>query len=80
MANRASAKRKVIVYVGDGGGTCHEAQEAEYLRETLVAVTAQNYQRATINAIGVLDVKPLTDSVLRALTRSNGGTYTFISR
>ena len=49
MANASSAKRKVITYVGDGGGTCNGANEAEYLQQPLAAVSAQNYQRIQIN-------------------------------
>jgi len=80
MANQASANRKVIVYVGDGGGTCNNAEEAQYLQQTLGAVSAQNYQRATINTIGVLDVNQLRENFLRALAGANGGTYTFITK
>ena len=80
MANRASAKRKVLVYVGDGGGTCNGANETTYLQQTLGAVSAQNYQRATVNTIGVLDVNQLRENFLRAIAGANGGTYTFITK
>src|SRR5262245_5991377 len=35
MANMCKAKRKVIVYLGDGGGHCMGGDEAEYLQQTL---------------------------------------------
>ncbi|MBI4604537.1 MAG: VWA domain-containing protein [Planctomycetes bacterium] len=81
MANRSTAKRRVIVYISDGGGTCPGSQgEAEYLRETLAVVTGLNYQRIRIDTIGVIDVGPLQEEFLRQLAASNGGTYRRISR
>ena len=55
-ANASSASRKVIVYVGDGGGDCDGTNEQVYLNQTLSAVRSQNLQRAQINAVGVLDI------------------------
>ena len=37
-ANTSSSSRKVVVYVGDGGGTCNGANETTYLTATLAAV------------------------------------------
>src|SRR5262245_687158 len=48
MASNCSSKRKVIVYLGDGGGTCPGSSEGEYLKQTLAAVAAQNWQRIQI--------------------------------
>ena len=78
LANRSKARRKVLVYLGDGGGTCGGADEAQYLQRTLSTITAQNYQRMRINTIGVVDVSSIGDSFLRRLAASNGGTYTRI--
>jgi Mg-chelatase subunit ChlD len=78
MANASSAKRKVITYVGDGGGTCNGANEAEYLQQTLAAVSAQNYQRIQINCIGVLSSPKLNEDFMKKLAAMNGGTYTRI--
>ena len=78
LANRSKARRKVLVYLGDGGGTCGGADEAQYLQRTLSTITAQNYQRLRINTIGVVDVSSIGDSFLRRLAASNGGTYTRI--
>ena len=80
FANMATSKRKVLVYVGDGGGTCQGADEATYLRQALGSVTSQNYQRIQINCIGVLNPSPLGVDFMKRLSATNGGTYTRISR
>jgi len=78
MANLSSAKRKVLVYLGDGGGTCQGAGEAQYLDQTLSTVTSMNYQRVTVNTIGILSPGKLQEDFLRRLAAQNGGTYTRI--
>ena len=79
FANFASSERKVICYVGDGGGTgpCGGAGgEAAYLNATLQRIQQQNYQRVTINTIGVMMTgRPSQETFLRNLARANGGTY-----
>ncbi len=80
FANMATSKRKVMVYVGDGGGTCQGADEATYLRQTLGAITSQNYQRVQINCIGVLNPSALGMDFMKRLSATNGGTYTRITR
>jgi hypothetical protein len=79
MANTCSARRKVIVYVGDGGGTCSASGlgEQQYLDRTLAIITGQNYQRAQINTIGVLmgTDRQMQERFLQQLARANGGTY-----
>ena len=47
---------------------------------TLSVVKAQNFQRAQINAIGVLQIGNRQDNFLRSLATGNGGTYTNIQR
>ena len=78
-ANMSSAKRKVIIYVGDGGGTCGASGlgEQAYLDRTLQVVESQNYQRAQINAVGVLmgNSRQTQERFLQNLARQNGGTY-----
>jgi hypothetical protein len=75
FANLSTSKRKVIVYVGDGGGTCG-GNEGTYHQQTLAMVTQQNYQRAQVNAIGVLMAGRTTqEQFLRQLTSMNNGTY-----
>ncbi len=80
FANSAPSKRKVVVYVGDGGGTCKGQNEQTYLNTTLSAFKGANYQRAQCNAIGVLDVGQIQERFLRSLSSMNGGSYTFITR
>jgi Mg-chelatase subunit ChlD len=79
-ANTSSASRKVVVYVGDGGGTCNGANEQTYLNQTLGVVKSQNFQRAQINAVGVLDVSSIGENFLRSLASGNGGSYVKITR
>lgn len=80
FANQSTSTRKVVIYVGDGGGWCHGANEVEYLAQTLGVVKSQNHQRAQINAIGVLKIKPVSDQFLQQLTRQNRGSYTRVVR
>jgi Mg-chelatase subunit ChlD len=80
FANMATSKRKVLIYVGDGGGTCQGADEATYLRQTLGSITSQNYQRVQINCIGVLNPSDLGVDFMKRLAATNGGTYTRITR
>ena len=75
MVNRSSVQRKVLVYLGDGGGTCPGADEATYLQQTLAAVTALNFQRIQINTIGILNPGPINEDFMRRLAAQNGGTY-----
>lgn len=74
-ANTSAARRRILVYVGDGGGTCNGASEQDYLAQTLGVVRSQNVQRAQINAIGVLDVGTIQEAFLRSLASQNGGRY-----
>ena len=80
FANKSSARRKTVIYVGDGGGTCKGADEATYLNQTLGVVSQRNYQRASINCIGVLDIPDRNRRFMQNLSRSNNGTYTEITR
>ncbi len=80
FANSAPSQRRVVVYVGDGGGTCKGANESTYLQTTLSVVKSQNYNRAQVNAIGVLNIGNIQDQFLRNLATSNNGTYTKVSR
>jgi len=78
MANLATPRRKVLIYVGDGGGTCG-GNEAQYLQIALAQIAAQNYQRMQINAIGVLQPSTLGIDFMKKLAATNGGTYTRIT-
>ncbi len=79
-ANFSSAKRKVIIYVGDGGGTCNGADEGTYLKQTLAIIRSQNFQRAQVNCVGVLQIGPIQNDFLSSLAQANGGTYTKVTR
>ncbi len=79
-ANTSSSSRKVVVYVGDGGGTCNGANETTYLTSTLAAVKSMNFQRAQVNSVGVLSINPLRENFLRNLASGNGGSYVKITR
>jgi Mg-chelatase subunit ChlD len=74
----ATSRVKVIVYVGDGSGTCQGAEEATYLRQTLESITAWNKQRAQIHCIGISSRGQIREDFLKKLAEANGGTYTRI--
>jgi hypothetical protein len=69
--------RNVVIYIGDGGGTCQGAAESVYLRMTLEAVTAANDGRAAIHTIGVLLAAgdDLHVGFLQDLAAQNSGTF-----
>ena len=76
IANFASCERKVLCYVGDGGGTCRGQSESTYLNQTIQRISQQNYQRVTINSVGVMmSGRGTQETFLRNLARGNGGTY-----
>ncbi len=79
-ANTSSSSRKVVVYVGDGGGTCQGQNETTYLTSTLAAVKSMNFQRAQVNSVGVLSINTLRENFLRNLASGNGGSYVRITR
>ena len=74
-----SARRKVLVYVGDGGGTCRASgitDETQYLTLMVAQVTSQNFQRVTINCVGVLmQGRTNQERFMKQLSSQNGGTY-----
>ncbi len=80
FANLSSARRKVVVYLGDGGGYCLGVDESQYLQRTLAVVKSQNFQRAQINTIGVVNVSGLGENFLRSLASGNGGSYVKVTR
>ncbi len=69
------ARRNVVIYVGDGGGTCDGTNEASYLERTVRETTEANNGRAQINTFGVLR-SALRESFLIQLAELNGGIYT----
>jgi len=79
MANMGTAKRKVLVYLGDGGGTCQGADEATYLKQALASAISQNYQKVQINTIGILQPGAINEDFMKRLASANGGTYHRVS-
>ncbi len=77
FANSANARRKTIVYIGDGGGTCRGANETTYLENALEAVRRRNSNNAQINTIGVImgSNRPMQERFLRQLARQTRGNY-----
>jgi hypothetical protein len=80
FANKASSQRRVVIYVGDGGGTCKGADEGQYHKQTLSIVKGQNYNKAQVNCIGVLQVGSSQRQFLQSMARMNNGTYSEITR
>ena len=79
MANLSTALKKVIVYVGDGGGYCGPGTGGSLFQDqTVLAVTQQNYQRIQINCIGVLSPPPANEEFMQHLAHANQGTYSRI--
>ena len=79
MANLSTAPKKVIVYVGDGGGYCGPGTGGSLFQDqTVLAVTQQNYQRIQINCIGVLSPPPANEEFMQHLAHANQGTYSRI--
>jgi hypothetical protein len=75
MALESSSERKALLYVGRGRGDCDGLDEAEYLEETLDAVTTRNAGRVEVHTVAVLDADGIREELLRELAEQNGGTY-----
>ena len=80
FANASSADKNVIIYVGDGGGTCAGSNELQYLRQTLAVVAATNTEEVIIHCIGVLSIRQAQESFLTELAEQNGGRFVRRSR
>ncbi len=74
FAERSSAQKKVVLYIGDGGGTCLLTEEIEYLELAFEAITKRNQQRVEIHALGV-GALDRGEGFLLYLAEKNGGTY-----
>ena len=75
MAAQASVRRKVILYMTDGGGTCVGGDEGLYLQDTLKAVAAQNWQHVRIYSLQMGAAGPTSIKYLRDLAAQNGGEF-----
>ncbi len=76
FANQSSAKRNVIIYLGDGCPTCPGDRGPQYSQKILSQVKTLNYKNHTISSIAVGDICP---EFPKALANQNGGTYTVLS-
>ncbi|MBI4601278.1 MAG: VWA domain-containing protein [Planctomycetes bacterium] len=76
----SKARRSLVIYLGDGGGTCPGVDEQTYLKQTLEAVTRANAGRARISAVGVLQINPVNRRFLADLASLNGGVFIQVTR
>ncbi len=74
MANRSTAKRNIIIYVGDGCTACPGHDERQYARQALAEVAEMNFKHHQINSIVSCPHKPC-DYWAKPLADMNGGTY-----
>jgi hypothetical protein len=74
FARRSTTRADVVIYVTDGGGTCG-GDAAQYLRETLEAVTAANQGLARIYSLQIGPTNTVAQNFLRDLAAQNGGEY-----
>jgi hypothetical protein len=74
-AEASNGKRKLIYYIGDGGGTCRGRPEKEYIEEMFEQVTRRSTGVAEIHAIA-LDGGPYGEAFLHELASRNRGTFT----
>jgi hypothetical protein len=72
LASSSPARKKAILYIGDGGGTCDGSAEEEYLESAVENVVKANKGYADFWAVGV-NVNSLHRSFLRDLTEINAG-------
>lgn len=74
MANRSSAKRNIIIYVGDGCTMCPGHDDRQYAKQALAEIAAMNFKHHQINSIvGCLEKS--CDYWAKPLADMNGGTY-----
>jgi hypothetical protein len=77
FANRSTANRNQIIYVGDGGTMCPGHDPATYGRDALAQVTAANFKRHPIHSIYTGTASHCVNAEFaRELSALNGGTFT----
>jgi hypothetical protein len=72
-ASLAGARRNLVLYVSDGGGTCMGVLESGYLEKMLEEVTRANSGLARIYTIEVLNATSLGRAFMKDLAERNGG-------
>ncbi len=75
----SSAKRNVIIWLGDGCTTC-PGGSGNYSQKTLTQVKSRNFKRAQINAIAVGGNGEVCESFPKSLAAQNNGTYKRVPR
>ncbi len=75
FAESSSARKKVIVYIGDGGATCRGDPEEIAMEDAYDSFTRRNAGRAELHTVGTSFWR---ESFLIFLSGKNGGTYTRI--
>jgi hypothetical protein len=75
FADKATAGRKIIYYLGDGGGTCRGMKEEDYLELTSDTIAQRNHGRVEIHALAV-GAAEVSENFLLFLTDKHGGSYT----
>ena len=73
------ARRNLILYASDGGGTCTGADEGSYLQDVLDEAKLANSGLARIHTFGMLVSGELKRSFLTRLAEQNGGVFTLVS-
>ncbi len=79
MAKDSRAERKLVVYMGDGGGTCQGGSEAEYLRQTLAEIQAKNGGEVVIHCVNSKPGSRVHSDFLYELSDATGGTVVPLS-
>lgn len=77
FASRSKGKRKVIFYLGDGGGTCSGSNELTYLRNTVDQITEENEGLVKIHCVGIRmgNSRKMQEKYLVQLAEQNNGCY-----
>jgi hypothetical protein len=76
LLRRSPPSRGLIVYAGDGGGTCGEVDELSYLQNMVEEVTRANQGLAAIECFGVLiRGREAQEGFLIQLAERNRGRY-----
>jgi len=79
MARLTGARRNLILYASDGGGTCTGGDEASYLQNVLDEAKLANSGLARIHTFGALVSNEVGKSFLTRLAEQNGGVFTLVS-
>ena len=77
FASFSSAKRNVIIYLGDGGTTCPNTNHRQYGEQTLQEVKARNFKNAQVNSIHVGNDDTWFS---KALATQNNGSFSQVTR